>query len=450
MRKESIMANSSDLKLDLLPGARGLSTRLGISPNPVFWQAIRFVIVGISNVTVDVLILNLLLMRFPTTNTGILLSYNSVAYALGAINSYVLNKHWTFHSKRGMTGSELLRFAAVNAAGILCSNCIIWIAAGILKPVVTNDVFWVNASKAAAIVGTAMLSYLGMRLWVFASASRTKESEKRRGRAPQVTTDAQEKPSSRHLGGISNRGEAALPETKESAFRTRRSLSVVLPAYNEETVIAEAVYGIASILTPWVQDFEVIVVNDGSRDSTQAIVEHIMATDSRVRIINHPVNLGYGAALVSGFEAATKDLVFFTDSDGQFDAHDLEPFFPLIEKYDVVLGYRIKRRDRWMRKLNAWGWNLLVSLLLGVRVRDVDCAFKLYRADFFHTHRLETRGAMINAEILYKLKRCGYTYTQVGVRHLPRRSGQATGARLSVIVRALRELFTYAWKWHRE
>lgn len=444
------MANSTDLKLDSLAGTRGLSARLRISLDPVFWQAIRFVIVGISNVTVDVLTLNLLLMSFPTTNTGLLLSYNSVAYALGAVNSYVLNKHWTFHSRRKMTGSELLRFAVVNIAGILCSNCIMWIAAGMLKPVVTNNVFWANASKAVAIVGTAALSYLGMRLWVFASVSRTKESAKQQRRMPQVTSGVQEKPCPGHLGGISNGVEAALPEPKEHAFRTRRSLSVVLPAYNEEAVIAEAVYGIASILTPWVQDFEVIVVNDGSRDSTKAIVEHIMATDARVRIINHPVNQGYGAALVSGFEAAAKDLVFFTDSDGQFDPHDLEPFFSMIEKYDVVLGYRIKRQDKWTRKLNAWGWNLLVSLLLGVRVRDVDCAFKMYRADFFHTHRLETRGAMINAEILYKLKRYGYTYTQVGVRHLPRRSGQATGARLTVIVRALRELFTYAWKWHRE
>ena len=444
------MANSTDLKLDLLPGTPGLSARPGISLDPVVWQAVRFVIVGISNVTVDVLLLNLLLMSFPTSNTGLLLLYNSAAYASGAINSYVLNKHWTFHSTRGMTGSELLRFAVVNAAGILCSNCIIWITARILQPMVTNAVLWANASKAASIVGTALLSYLGMRLWVFASTSRTRESEKQRETAPLSTTDAREKQYSGHLGGLSNRAEMALPVTKENMFRTNRSLSVVLPAYNEEAVIAEAVYGITSILTPWVRDFEVIVVNDGSRDNTKAIVESITATDSRVRIIDHPVNQGYGAALVSGFEAATKDLVFFTDSDGQFDPHDLEPFFSLVEKYDVVLGYRIKRQDTWMRKFNAWGWNLLVTLLLGVRVRDVDCAFKLYRADFFQKHHLETRGAMINAEILYKLKRYGYTYTQVGVRHLPRRSGQATGARLSVIVQALQELLTYSWKWHRE
>ena len=424
------MANSSDLKLDLLPGTQDLPGAL-VS---LFWQSVRFVIVGISNVTIDVLALNLLLLSFPTPNMGLLLLYNSVAYALGAFNSYVLNKHWTFHSRRATTGSELLRFAIVNVAGILCSDCIIWIAARILHPLVANAVLWANASKVAAIVGTALLSYLGMRLWVFAGASRFRESEK--------------KQRSDHLDGVSNGTEPA--GIKESTFRTGRSLSVILPAYNEETVIAETVHGVVSALTAWVHDFEVIVVNDGSSDNTRTIVGHIMATDARVRMVDHNVNRGYGAALASGFEAVAKDLVFFMDSDGQFDPRDLAPFFSLIEEYDAVLGYRVKRQDTWMRKLNAWGWNLLVSLLLGVRVRDVDCAFKLYRAGFFHEHRLETRGAMINAEILYKLKRFGYAYTQVGVRHLPRRSGRATGARISVIARAMRELFTYAWKWHRE
>ena len=436
MRKESFMANSSDLKLDLLPGTQDLPGRLVQSLVSLFWQSVRFVIVGISNVTIDVLTLNLLLLSFPTPNIGLLLLFNSVAYALGAFNSYVLNKHWTFHSRRATTGSELLRFAIVNVAGILCSDCIIWIAGRILQPLVANTVLWANASKVTAILGTAMLSYLGMRLWVFAGVSRTKENEN--------------KQRSVHLNGVSSGTESVLAGIKESTFRTSRSLSVVLPAYNEETVIAGTVHGIASILTPWVQDFEVIVVNDGSSDNTKAIVEHIMAIDARVRIVDHRINQGYGAALASGFEAVAKDLVFFMDSDGQFDPCDLKPFFSLIEKYDAVLGYRIKRQDTWVRKLNAWGWNLLVSLLLGVRVRDVDCAFKLYRSDFFRKHRLETRGAMINAEILHKLKRFGYLYAQVGVRHLPRRSGRATGARLSVIVRALRELFTYAWKWHRE
>src|SRR5713101_802892 len=196
--------------------------------------------------------------------------------------------------------------------------------------------------------------------------------------------------------------------------------------------------------------FEVIVVDDLSQDHTGVILDTISATHPCLKVIHHSANQGYGAALVSGFEAVTRDLAFFMDSDGQFDIHDLEQFFPLIEEYDAVLGYRIDRQDTWMRRVNAWGWNMLVGMVFGIYVRDVDCAFKLYPASFFREHKLETRGAMINTEILYKFTRAGNTYTQVGVRHLPRRGGRATGAKPSVIIRAFRELFIHALKWHRE
>jgi glycosyltransferase involved in cell wall biosynthesis len=228
------------------------------------------------------------------------------------------------------------------------------------------------------------------------------------------------------------------------------SLSVILPAHNEEEAIAHTIHEVIDTLSVWMHDFEVIVVDDGSRDRTGVILDTIAGAQPRLRVIHHAVNQGYGAALVSGFEAVIKELAFFMDSDGQFDIHDLEQFFPLIGEYDAVLGYRVDRQDTRMRKINAWGWKILVGMVFGVYARDVDCAFKLYRADFFREHRLETRGAMINAEILYKFTRIGYTYTQVGVRHLPRRGGQATGAKPAVILRAFRELFYYAIKWHRE
>ena len=138
------------------------------------------------------------------------------------------------------------------------------------------------------------------------------------------------------------------------------------------------------------------------------------------------------------------------DSDGQFDIQDLLEFFPLIDTYDAVIGYRIDRQDSWMRKLNAWGWKQLIGWVLGVHVRDVDCAFKLLHTEFLHQHPLETRGAMINAELLYRLQRAGCSYKEVGVIHLPRLHGQATGAKLSVILRAFRELFVSARKWNRE
>lgn len=240
-------------------------------------------------------------------------------------------------------------------------------------------------------------------------------------------------------------GKLILKETSISY-----SLSVILPAHNEEEVIATTVHNILDALSLWMLDHEVIVVDDGSLDRTGVILDTIATTHPCLKVIHHPVNQGYGAALVSGFEANTKDLVFFMDSDGQFDIHDLERFFPLIEEYDAVLGYRVDRQDTWMRKVNAWGWKILVGMVFGVYVRDVDCAFKLYPASFFHEHKLETRGAMINTEILYKFTRAGYNYTQVGVRHLPRLGGRATGAKPSVILRAFRELFVFAFKWHRE
>src|SRR5579885_1818906 len=188
-----------------------------------------------------------------------------------------------------------------------------------------------------------------------------------------------------------------------------------MPAHNEEEAIANTVHEVLDTLTAWNIDFELIVVNDGSKDRTGLILDTIAAAHPRLRVIHH-----------------------------------LERFFPLIHEYDAVLGYRVNRQDTWMRKLNAWGWKILVGMVFGVYVRDVDCAFKLYRADFFREHKLETRGAMINTEILYKFTRAGYTFTQVGVRHLPRRGGRATGAKLSVILRAFREMAVYAYKWHRE
>ena len=388
-----------------------------------FWQIVRFGIVGTLNTTIDVLTLNLLLWRFPIHNANLLLLFNTIAYTLGALNSFGLNRYWTFKRRQTITGGEVVRFAIVNVAGILCNDSIIWVAARILHPLIANNLLWANASKLTALSGTMILSYLGMRLWVFAN-----KSQERRH------SDTDRK----------------LAEVQGKRLLTRYSLSVILPAHNEEAAIAETIHRVIDTLKEWVQDFEVIVVNDGSKDATRMTVEDIAATDPRVRLINHATNQGYGAALVSGFEAVNRDLVFFMDSDGQFDIRDLERFFPFIGEYDAVLGYRINRQDTWMRKLNALGWKMLVSAVFGLHVRDVDCAFKLYRADFFREHRLETRGAMINAEILYKFTHAGYTYTQLGVRHLPRHGGRATGAKPAVIARAFRELFTYAWKWHTE
>jgi putative flippase GtrA len=137
-----------------------------------FWQIVRFGIVGISNTTIDVLILNLLLWRFPTHNANLLLLYNLAAYTLGALNSFLLNKYWTFQRRQAATAGELFRFASLSVIGILCNSSIVWVAARILHPLIANTVLWANTSKFSAIIGTAIITYLGMRLWVFAGKSR--------------------------------------------------------------------------------------------------------------------------------------------------------------------------------------------------------------------------------------------------------------------------------------
>lgn len=231
---------------------------------------------------------------------------------------------------------------------------------------------------------------------------------------------------------------------------TTSSLSVVLPVYNEADAITATTGQALRVLDVGVRDFEIILVNDGSTDQTGALLAALAASDFRIRVITHERNQGYGAALVDGFAAATKALTFFMDSDGQFDIRDLARLLSFIDEYDAVIGYRLNRQDTWLRKLNAWGWKLLIHLALGIQARDIDCAFKLLRTSFLHEHPLETRGAMINAELLYKLHRAGCAYYEVGVQHFPRQGGRATGANLRVILRAFRELFFYAHMWRRE
>lgn len=228
------------------------------------------------------------------------------------------------------------------------------------------------------------------------------------------------------------------------------SLSVVLPAYNEEAVIATTVTNAVEALVQIVADFEILVVNDGSQDRTGEIVAAIAERESRVRLITHQVNQGAGAALVSGFMQATKSYTFYMDSDGQFDIYDLAALLPHLDTYDGVFGYRFDRQDTWMRKLNAWGWNQLVRLIFHMRIKDIDCAFKVFRTDYFQQVVLEARGAVLLTEVVYKFTRAGYGYTQIPVKHLPREAGKATGASPSVILRAFKEMFFYAAKWYRE
>jgi glycosyltransferase involved in cell wall biosynthesis len=219
------------------------------------------------------------------------------------------------------------------------------------------------------------------------------------------------------------------------------SLSVFFPCYNEQDNVGQTTQRAVEVLEGLNADYEIILVNDGSADQTGARADAIAAGNKRVRVVHHPQNMGYGAALQSGIRAAKKDLVFFTDGDGQFDIGEIKLLLPLIEQNDIVCGYRLDRKDPFMRKLNGWMWTKLVNLLFGMQIRDIDCAFKLFRAEIFEGMKMSSAGALISAEILARVARRGFRIAEVGVHHYPRTAGKQTGAKLKVILRAFKELF---------
>lgn len=225
-------------------------------------------------------------------------------------------------------------------------------------------------------------------------------------------------------------------------------LSLCLPAYNEEANIEDTLDGACAILPAFVERFEVVVVDDGSRDRTAEIVTRYAVGRPEVRLVQHERNRGYGAAVSTGLRAARGDLVAFTDADGQFSLLDLPWFLTRITYHDVVIGYRYRRADPWHRSVNAWGWNRLVRLFLGVRVRDLDCAFKVFRREVVDRLELTATGAAINAQILAQCVHAGMRIAEIPVSHYAREKGAPTGAALRVIARAFREL-PPLWKHRR-
>jgi glycosyltransferase involved in cell wall biosynthesis len=223
------------------------------------------------------------------------------------------------------------------------------------------------------------------------------------------------------------------------------ALSYFFPAHNEEAnlrpLVGEAMEVLPGIADAW----EIIVVDDGSRDATPSIADSLAeAHPGLVRAVHHPTNLGYGAALRSGLGAARHELVAFTDGDRQFRVEDLARLTARIgesDRPDAVVGYRIKRADPLVRTVYARLYRLANRIFFGLRVRDVDCACKLFRRDALSGLRVESGGAFFSAELLIKLRESGRMVVEVGVPHYPRTAGSATGAKPSVVLRAVRDFW---------
>lgn len=214
------------------------------------------------------------------------------------------------------------------------------------------------------------------------------------------------------------------------------SLSVFLPCYNEEKNIPLIVEKLDAFLPTIAKTYEIIIVNDGSTDRTIDIVNTLKKKHSTLRLMSHETNRGYGATLRTGFVQSRFDWIFFTDGDGQFDVTQLKTFVPFTTNFDVVIGYRVHRADGQLRAFNASLFKLFVDILFRVHVKDIDCAFKLIRADRIKNLPLESTGAFISSEFLYRFKKMRVAIKQLPVNHYPRKFGTPTGNSPKVIMHA--------------
>ena len=230
------------------------------------------------------------------------------------------------------------------------------------------------------------------------------------------------------------------------------SISLVMPAYNEADNIEPMVAEATPALEANADSHEIIVVDDGSADDTAAVTRRVMESYPNVRLVEHPVNKGFGAAVFSGFTSAEKDWIFYTDADRQFVLSELERFVPYMDDADLIAGYRAPRQDPFMRVFYGKGWSALCTLMFGYTVRDVDCGFKLFRREIIESlaPQIASRGATFSIEWLVRAKRAGYRFVELPVTHQPRVAGSQTGANIDVIVRAFRELMQVRLQLWRE
>lgn len=222
-------------------------------------------------------------------------------------------------------------------------------------------------------------------------------------------------------------------------------LSLFFPCYNEEASIKNTVDKAIPIIKKTAKKWEIIIVNDGSKDNSQQIIDSLAKKYGKnIRVIQHPHNRGYGAAFKSGFYAAKYEWIVFTDADGQFDFSEIHKFIEKQKKTkaDLVIGYYLKRKVPFVRILGSAVWQTAVYLLFGLKVKDIDCGFKLVNKkviDSIPPFEAE-RGPFITSEFLIKAKNMGYQIAEVGVHHFERTGGKATGSNLNVVIAGLKDL----------
>jgi glycosyltransferase involved in cell wall biosynthesis len=221
-------------------------------------------------------------------------------------------------------------------------------------------------------------------------------------------------------------------------------LSVFFPAYYDEKNIGKVVDKAVKVLEELnLKDYEITIIEDGSPDNTGVVADELARKYDKVKVIHHERNMGYGATLWEGFTSAKFEYVFYTDGDNQFDLEELKKFVAVLPYTDMVVGYRKKKQYSAYRKLTSFIYNVVLRFVFGIDFIDIDCAFKILPRKLFDEIKVNTKDAFIDAEIMIRACRLGYTYTEIGVRHLPRLDGISTAARPSIIFRTIREIISF-------
>jgi glycosyltransferase involved in cell wall biosynthesis len=221
------------------------------------------------------------------------------------------------------------------------------------------------------------------------------------------------------------------------------NISFFCPAYNDEENIEQVVSEAAQLLEEISNQYEIIVVEDGSPDRTAQVTDALAQKYKNITVVHHPVNLGYGAALKDGFSRCRYEWVTYTDGDHQFNIQELKKMLPLLKDADMVTGYRTNRVISIKRLIQSWIFNWIIRTLFKIETKDVNCALKIFKKKALDSILIDSDSSFITAEILIKLRDRGYKIAQVGVTHYPRLHGIASGAKFKVVFSTVKDIFRY-------
>lgn len=221
------------------------------------------------------------------------------------------------------------------------------------------------------------------------------------------------------------------------------AISFFCPAYHDEKNLPILIPEVHAFLSDVCSTFEIIIIEDGSPDRTDKVANELARRYSNIRVIHHLHNLGYGAALQTGFRESRLTWVMYTDGDRQYDVNELRPYLDRLSSHDVLSGYAREKALTWMRRFQSEVYNRLIRTIFSLKIRDVNCSMKIYHRSVLESFQIQSTSSFIDAEMLIKAKKNGFTIFQFPVTHYPRISGRAGGSKPSVIIDTLKDIFNY-------